>query len=863
MKTAGKPFKQEDIAPPPKHRGWLSSNMAQMMVFINGLVLTITAFITLNIFIEELVYNEMQKTAVEVNERVDRELFNAERTLAMIASTFSLLPEGEGQRISNISLETMEKAQIAQLYLLNKETDGSFTIGVSAFTNNDRRGYRLTRLREVAVNNYLHFISHDTFDRDNPTHLYTNLTGLEVESRSGRKTPIALAYPIYYGENLGHVLVAVFVLEDLIQSSWFQQQSTIHDVSIRAVADEKVIYHFQSSESGDSAASTNNLYRRSFENKLANQPLTIDVNILPGERDNFLVKVPLLMLLFGITLTLIGTLYVRNNQRQSEKLARVNRELAQKNYELHNQMGEGVRLNQVIQKQERDNRAIIDSVSDIIFETSITGDILFLNETWHRVTGFHIEQSLRRNLFDMLYLQDQREQRANFEALVKGKKKSYRAFTRLRTSDGTFRSVELAVSMIRQDENKELRIVGTITDMEERRRAERALAEAEKKYRTIVENAAGGIYQATPEGIFLSANPAAARILGYENTDVMLRDVRNVNTQLYNDAAARERFLADVARSDQPQRCEAQMVRADGLIIWVAENLRAVRDEDRVLLYFEGSLEDITQRKEAEIAMSRAKMESDVANRAKSEFLANMSHELRTPLNAIIGFSEIIKNESFGPIGNKDYWSYANDIYESGRRLLSVINEILDVSRIQAGERQLNEGVVSIQRVAQSCIELMRAKAEAGHITINNQLEATDMQLIGEAQAIKQMMLNLLSNAVKFTPDGGVVTMSGEIDDAGQYRLSITDTGQGLTPDEIKKALSPFGQIDSDHNRKKSGTGLGLTLVDALIGLHGGSIELISQKGIGTTATLIFPARRVSPKAGAKTSVVDRIREDL
>src|SRR5690606_29011239 len=161
-------------------------------------------------------------------------------------------------------------------------------------------------------------------------------------------------------------------------------------------------------------------------------------------------------------------------------------------------------------------------------------------------------------------------------------------------------------------------------------------------YRAIVENAAGGIYQVTPEGIFLSANPAAARILGYESPDTMLRDVRNVNTQLYSDQSAREAFLGRVAESGQPLRTESQMVRADGLIIWVAETLRAVRDDDEgVLLYFEGSWEDITQRKEADIAMGRAKMESDIANRAKSEFLANMSHELRTPLNAIIGFSEI------------------------------------------------------------------------------------------------------------------------------------------------------------------------------------------------------------------------------
>ncbi len=835
-----------------QRRSWLSSNMAQLMVFANGLVLTITAFITLNLFIEELVYNNMQKTALAVNERIERELSNVERTMMMIASTFSLLPSEADTYLSDMSTDALQQAQIAQLYLLDREYDGRYTVALSAVS--DQQKTVMPRLTQVDVSNYLHFISHDTFNRNGDSKFYTGLPGMDAD---GRGELIAIAVPIYYGGNLRNIVVGVMAMDSLIKSAWFDGQDMIHDVIIRAPARERTLYRYQETMSDRS------LYRRNFDLTMAGEPLSVEVSIIPDQGDSFLVKVPMLMLLFGVTLTLIGTLYVRNNQRQSQKLARMNRELAQKNDELNSQMSEGERLSQMIMQQERDNRAIIDSVSDIIFETATDGDILFLNETWHRVTGFEVEQSLKRNLFDMLYLQDQREQRQNFDLLVQGKKKSYRSFTRLRTSNGTFRSVELAVSMLRHDDKGHARIVGTITDVEERRRAERALAEAEKKYRTIVENAAGGIYQVTPEGIFLSANPAAARILGYDSPEAMLREVRNVTTQLYNDTPAREKFLSAVARSERPVSAEAQMIRADGLVIWVSENLRSVKDENNVLLYFEGSIEDITQRKEAEIAMSQAKMESDIANRAKSEFLANMSHELRTPLNAIIGFSEIIKNESFGPIGNKDYWSYANDIYESGRRLLNVINEILDVSRIQAGERELKEGVVSVQRVAQSCIDLMRAKAEAGVLTINNMLEDTDIQLVGEAQAIKQMLLNLLSNAIKFTPEGGMVTLSGELDDAGQYRLSVTDTGLGLSEDEIKKALSPFGQINSEHNRSKSGTGLGLTLVDALIGLHGGSLELISQKGIGTTATLIFPVRRVNQKDVSKVSAVDKIREDL
>jgi signal transduction histidine kinase len=224
-----------------------------------------------------------------------------------------------------------------------------------------------------------------------------------------------------------------------------------------------------------------------------------------------------------------------------------------------------------------------------------------------------------------------------------------------------------------------------------------------------------------------------------------------------------------------------------------------------------------------------------------------MSHELRTPLNAIIGFSEIIKNEVLGPLGNKQYWEYSRDIYDSGKGLLKIISEILEISRIETGDRQITESLVDISKVSKSCVDFLSQKAQDGRLTVtNNLLDAPNV--VGEELAVKQILLNLLSNAIKFTPAGGQVTLSHEIDAEGQLRVSITDTGVGLDEKEIEKALSPFGQIDSALSRKGSGTGLGLTLVDSLIRLHHGRLELFSQKGLGTTATIIFPAKIVQPR---------------
>ncbi len=523
----------------------------------------------------------------------------------------------------------------------------------------------------------------------------------------------------------------------------------------------------------------------------------------------------------------------------------MNAELARKNTDMNNEIVEREKLNQALRRQEKENRAVIDAVRDIIFETSTDGQILFLNETWQKITGFSIERSLGRNLFDLLYMQDQAEQKNNFAQLVKGKKQGYRAYTRLRTADGNFRAVELAISMLRQDESKELRVVGTITDVEDRRRTERALSEAEKKYRAIVENAASGIYQVTPEGHYLSANPALAEILGHETPDDLLREVRNANVDIYFNGRERERQLRDAVRSGSVN-VECQVRRKDGAIIWVQENLRAVKDEEGQLLFFEGSLEDITQRKNTEIALREAKVQSDLANRAKSEFLANMSHELRTPLNAIIGFSDIIRTQAFGEVGSAEYLDYARDINESGKRLLQVINDILDVSRIEAGERQLNEGVVDLNKVVQASLEMLAPKIDANKMIVSNHIKDTTPKVIGESHAIKQMLINLLSNAVKYTPEGGRISITAELDGEGQMHISITDTGIGLTDEEIEKALSPFGQVNTALDKNESGTGLGLTLVQSLMSLHGGAFELFSQKGIGTTATLIFPPKRVS-----------------
>lgn len=839
---------------PLKRGGWLSSNMAQLMVFLNGLILTVTAYATLSVFIQEIVSESLSKTAEEGKQHIVSSINEMEDVVTAAALYLSLVKENEESgalKTLRGSLPNMD--MFDQVFWVHDTGAGNWKVIPLSNRKMDPMVYP-----SFVVNPNAEFLKYVLSKREqaNPQALVADLPETKIHPLPGvdgvMAKPLAIVRP--FAENKDEkndVIIGFFHLAAPFKSDWLDKNEAF--ASIQVIDKQTGGLMADMTRVKESGSKSDKVHQNNFDGTLADVAVEIHVGLLLDSREAFLKKIPFLMLLFGVTLTLIGTLYVRNNQRQSIRLAGMNKELAQKNFELNTQINEREKLNLALRKAERENRAVIDSVSDIIFETAVDGELLFLNETWKKVTGFTVDRSIGRNLFEMLYPQDQHEQRENFKELVKGHKQAYRAFTRLRTSDGTFRAVELAVSMIRQDENKDLRVVGTFTDVEERRRAERALSEAEKKYRTIVENAAGGIYQITPDGLFLSANPSMARILGYDAPEEILRDIRNANTQVYIDPAERNRFLKDMQKGGVSSQIEMQVRRKDGTIIWVNENVRSVFDEEGNLLYYEGSMEDITQRKVAEIALRDAKVDSDLSSRAKSEFLANMSHELRTPLNAIIGFSEIIKNEVFGPVGSKEYYEYANDIFESGKKLLNVINEILDVSRIEAGERQLNEGVVDLHKTVKTCLDLLGPKIHDSKLIINNLVGPDSPRLIGEQHAIKQMLMNLLSNSVKYTPDGGRITVGVEIDASGSLQVLVTDTGIGLSEDEIQKALSPFGQVNSSFSRYESGAGLGLTLVKSLMGLHGGSLELFSQKGVGTTATLIFPPKRVANNGTGRT----------
>jgi signal transduction histidine kinase len=255
---------------------------------------------------------------------------------------------------------------------------------------------------------------------------------------------------------------------------------------------------------------------------------------------------------------------------------------------------------------------------------------------------------------------------------------------------------------------------------------------------------------------------------------------------------------------------------------------------------------DITRRKRFEADLRRAKEEAELASRTKSEFLANMSHELRTPLNAVIGFADIMQSEVFGPLGDPHYNEYAADIRDSGQHLLNLINDLLDVSKIEFGKVELVEETVDLAYILDSCMRLMRDRADQAALELTAHTPPNLPRLYADGRRLKQILLNLMSNAVKFTPSGGQVTVRVILPREGGLKIAVSDTGIGIAKHDLAKAMQPFGQIDSRLTRKYQGTGLGLPLTKSMIELHGGSLQLESVAGRGTTATLWLPPSRLT-----------------
>jgi signal transduction histidine kinase len=271
---------------------------------------------------------------------------------------------------------------------------------------------------------------------------------------------------------------------------------------------------------------------------------------------------------------------------------------------------------------------------------------------------------------------------------------------------------------------------------------------------------------------------------------------------------------------------------------------RAMPDGAVVSLY-----SDITERKASEETMVQALSQAELANRAKSDFLANMSHELRTPLNAIIGFAEAVSSELLGPVSDKKQLEYIKDIHSSGLLLLSIINDVLDMSKIEAGKLELTHESVSVQPLIKEAVRMVSERARNRHLALVATVPEEEITVWGDERAIKQIMLNLLSNAVKFSHEGGRIDIRAWLDDAGDLVVEVEDYGIGMAANEIDRALEPFGQAKPAVTKTHGGTGLGLPIAKGLTDAHGGKLVVESTPRQGTLVRILLPQQSASPDA--------------
>ena len=356
------------------------------------------------------------------------------------------------------------------------------------------------------------------------------------------------------------------------------------------------------------------------------------------------------------------------------------------------------------------------------------------------------------------------------------------------------------------------------------------------------------LWDGSPALRVLDLNKAALDHLGYRRDDIPSLTVFDLLSD-EERPALNAMVASGMARPYAGERMWRPR-RRDGTLRYAMPYIHILPRDGKI--NFVGAIVDVTDRVLAENelrlnaqALQKALSRAEAANVAKSEFLATMSHELRTPLNAILGFSEILQNETFGPVGNSRYREYAQSIHDSGAHLLGVINDILDLSRLDSGTLELQLEPVVLGDVVAGCITAVAALAARENITLRREIEP--VTILADARRLRQMLFNLLSNAIKFTTKDGDVTVSTAVTLDG-FAITVSDTGIGMANDEIPKALERFGQIDSKLSRKYEGTGLGLPLTKEFAELHGAALSIKSEPSIGTSVTILFPATAVLPQ---------------
>ena len=392
--------------------------------------------------------------------------------------------------------------------------------------------------------------------------------------------------------------------------------------------------------------------------------------------------------------------------------------------------------------------------------------------------------------------------------------------------------------------------ISTVTDITDRREADTL----SQRLGRILDSSFNEIYVFDAETYrFIQISRGALNNLGYERDEMNRLTPWDLKPK-FNEKSFKAAVEPLLRGEEEMLVFDTEHMRKDGSLYPVEVRLQMSRTESPPV--FVAIVADISERKQAEKAVDDARKKAEAANQAKSEFLANVSHELRTPLNAIIGFSEVMMQDNFDPSKGGGYLEFIEGIHTAGNHLLGLINDILDLSKIEAGKTELNEEDLNPLSVIGSCVDMVKGEADKHGIRLIEDYPEEIAPLRADQRMLRQIFLNLLSNAVKFTPKGGGVTVKAWCEPGNGHGFQVIDSGIGVAPEDIPKILRPFNQIDSKLSRRYQGTGLGLTLAKNLIELHGGYLDFQSEPGAGSTVTVQFPKDRIAaaPARAADTA---------
>ena len=672
------------------------------------------------------------------------------------------------------------------------------------------------------------------------------LNGLgQLLERDGISLPSsAIAIPVSYkaSSDKNSFLIAILDLNALLaEDKKGNTYEGISSLSLKFPEEDKIV---SSDSSYKKEGVLDNLILKSAI-ELWNGKAVIEFFIDPKPKDSLKSAFPFIIFFVMVSFTLFYAVFVYRREHGDKTIY--------DEYEYGSDRLEATPINRLSYSYgaknklgtDRECREIIKAVSDVIFEVDEKGVLVFLNPAWEDLTGQSIETSLGNSIFNWISPEYRDEQKELFAKLIKGKGGIYSNQISILYQNGIKRQIRLSIHMMHKAENNSLNVVGIIENIEGKAQASRILEDVHKQYKLLFNKTSEvGTYKLSCVGDLIEVDKGYANILGYNSIDECLGDLEKPP---YVDDHEGEALMQNLEIVPDLVGRISEVNINNGKRKWLLENIHAVQGKNRKAQFYEVEVWDITMHYNLKEVLEDKQKEIDTVKDIQGVFLSNMGHELRTPLNAIIGFSEIIKQETMGKIDEPSYVEYAANIYDGGNKLLKIINDMVEFSRIKSGNRLLNEVPFKIYDITQSCLSILSSQLEAYDIELYLKIPPELPAIYGDDIAFKQVIMSVLQNSIKYTEQGGRVTIRAYIlRKGGDMIIEIEDNGVGMTEEDLEKAKTPFGQAGEMCNRGEAGTGLGMNIAEGLIYLHGGEFNIQSRKGKGTVISITIPAERVA-----------------